>query len=305
MITPSKYKAFLKVVELGSFSQAARALSYSQPAISHMVASVENTLGVRLLNRTNGVCVLTDEGRALLPTIEKIVESEQELYEQVGKITTRDERLVRLGSMTCVSNEWIPRAMKRFIAENPDVEFEIRQGSYDMIEEWLEKDMIDMGFANPEAIKCYKKIPLNEGDFAAVLPLDHPLADSEDPVPLEILAGNPLILFGVQGFNEVMRALHALKLKPNVRFWMKDALSAMFMVEAGLGVGVLPSILLEKCCCNVAIRPTDPIIERTISLVYKDRLVMPAIARDFMDLLVASSHPASRDAEAYLGADGE
>lgn len=305
VITPSKYKAFLKVVELGSFSQAARSLSYSQPAVSHMVASVENTLGVRLLDRTGGVCVLTDEGRALLPTIEKIVEGEQALLEQVERIVTRDERLVRIGSMTCVSNEWIPNAIRRFIEANPNVEFEIRQGSYDMIQEWLDKDAIDMGFANPDAIKRYKKVPLIEGTFAAVLPLDHPLAAGAGPVPLEAISADPLILFGVQGFNEPVRAFQALKLEPNVRFWMKDALSAMFMVEAGLGVGVLPSILLEKCRCAVAIRPTAPVIERTISLVYKDRLAMSATARAFMDRLMADARLAPRGLDDPCGTVSE
>lgn len=287
MITPSKYKAFLKVVELGSFSQAARALSYSQPAVSHMVASVESSLGVHLIDRAGGLCVLTDEGRALLPTIEKIVESEQTLYEQVEEIATRDNRLVRIGSMTCVSNEWIPEAMRAFIEENPDTEFEIHQGSYNMIDEWLEKDSIDMGFVNPEAIQYYKKIPLIEGTFAAVLPIGHPLTELDGSIPLEAMSEYPLILFGAQGFNEVVQAFQACKLKPNVRFWMKDALSAMFMVEAGLGIGVMPNILLEKCRCNVVIRPTSPSIDRTISLAYKDRLAMSPTARKFMDKLLA------------------
>lgn len=287
MITPSKFKAFLKVVELGSFSQAARALSYSQPAVSHMVASVESSLGVHLIDRTGGLCVLTDEGRALLPIIEQIVESEQTLYEQVEEIATRDNRLVRIGSMTCVSNEWIPEAMRAFIEENPDTEFEIHQGSYNMIDEWLEKDCIDMGFVNPEAIQNYKKFPLIEGTFAAVLPIGHPLTELDGSIPLEAISEHPLILFGAQGFNEVVQAFQASKLKPNVRFWMKDALSAMFMVEAGLGVGVMPNILLEKCRCNVVIRPTSPSIDRTISLAYKDRLAMSPTARKFMDKLLA------------------
>ncbi len=68
----SKYQMFVKTVECGSFSKAAEALNFTQSGVSHAVQSLEDELGVTLLSRNRGGVVLTADGRALLPKIERL-----------------------------------------------------------------------------------------------------------------------------------------------------------------------------------------------------------------------------------------
>ena len=68
----SKYQVFLKTVSCGSFSKAAEAMNFTQSGISHAINSLENELGVKLLSRNRGGVVLTADGRAVLPKIEKL-----------------------------------------------------------------------------------------------------------------------------------------------------------------------------------------------------------------------------------------
>ena len=65
----NRYAAFLKVVEVGSFTKAAEILGYTQPAMSQMVASLENELSIKLLYRSRYGVRLTPEGERLLPSI--------------------------------------------------------------------------------------------------------------------------------------------------------------------------------------------------------------------------------------------
>ena len=68
----SKYQIFLKTAQSGNFSRAARALNFTQSGVSHAVQALEDELGVPLLSRNRGGVVLTADGRALLPQIEKL-----------------------------------------------------------------------------------------------------------------------------------------------------------------------------------------------------------------------------------------
>ena len=68
----SKYQMFLKTVECGSFSRAAEELNFTQSGVSHAVQALEDELGITLLSRNRGGVVLTADGRAVLPKIEKL-----------------------------------------------------------------------------------------------------------------------------------------------------------------------------------------------------------------------------------------
>ena len=68
----TKYQIFLKTAACGSFSKAAEAMNFTQSGISHAINSLEAELGVTLLSRNRGGVVLTADGRALLPQVEKL-----------------------------------------------------------------------------------------------------------------------------------------------------------------------------------------------------------------------------------------
>ena len=88
----SKYQVFLKTVSCGSFSKAAEAMNFTQSGISHAINSLENELGVKLLSRNRGGVVLTADGRAVLPKIEKLCAAHHSLMQTVEGLEGHGQR---------------------------------------------------------------------------------------------------------------------------------------------------------------------------------------------------------------------
>ena len=93
----SKYQMFVKTVECGSFSKAAEALNFTQSGVSHAVQSLEDELGVTLLSRNRGGVVLTADGRALLPKIERLCAAHRALMQSAADLKGMDAGLVESG----------------------------------------------------------------------------------------------------------------------------------------------------------------------------------------------------------------
>ena len=89
----NKYQMFLKTVECGSFSKAAAEMSFTQSAVSHAVQALENELNITLLSRNRGGVVLTADGRALLPRIEKLCAAHHELMQSSAELNGMDAGL--------------------------------------------------------------------------------------------------------------------------------------------------------------------------------------------------------------------
>ena len=96
----TKYRAFIKVVELSNITKAAKALQYSQPAISRMIDSLEDEIGFPLLNRSKDSLTPTENGKIILKYCYQIVQAEDELQmaaDAIKDILTGD---IRCGAVT-------------------------------------------------------------------------------------------------------------------------------------------------------------------------------------------------------------
>ena len=108
-------------------------------------------------------------------------------------------------------------------------------------------------------------IPLYEDALAAVLPKGHPLA-AQPVCRVEDVAKEAFISLLEASNHDARRALDAVNMKPNVRFRTKDDYAVIAMVRQGLGVSIMPSLLLRGNSENIEIRPIDPPVSRTIAL---------------------------------------
>ena len=94
----SKYQVFLKVVSCGTFTKAAEALNFTQSGFSHAITSLESELGISLLSRNRGGVVLTADGRAVLPKIEKLCAAHHALMQTVEGLKDMDSGLVKIAT---------------------------------------------------------------------------------------------------------------------------------------------------------------------------------------------------------------
>lgn len=282
----NRYIALLKIVEMGTFSRAAEALGYTQPAMSQMIASLEEELGIRLLNRGRTGARLTHEGEQLYPSIERMIYQYLAVQEKIKEIHRLDTGVIRMGTLASISAHWLPDLLKTFTAQYPGVEFVIHQGDYLSIQEWIRTGAVDFGFVNPRAVSGIRTMRLREGAMLAVLPQDHPLA-ALDTVPLAALAREPFILLEEGHYYEPLEAFRAAHVSPNIRYTIHDDYAIMTMVEAGLGVSILAELALRRTNYRIALRPTDPPVSRTVAIGYLDRERLPMASWRFIELLRA------------------
>jgi DNA-binding transcriptional LysR family regulator len=281
----NSYYAFIKVIETGSFTKAAEELGYTQSAISQMVHSLEEELSTTLILRSRMGITLTPDGEEFLPYIKNIYNSHRELKEKLKEMKGLQSGLIRIGTFSSVSCHWLPGLMKDFKERYPAVHFELHQGDYTDISNWIKEGSVDFGFVNPKAITNLTTIPLQEDEMLAVLPANHPLA-AHNKVPLIELTNGPYILLDEGEFSEPLTIFKQNNFEPNIQYRVHDDYTIMSMIEQGLGFSILPKLVLSRCPYNVVTKPIYPSVVRTISLAYKDKRVLPIASRYFIDFII-------------------
>ena len=280
-----RYEAFVKILDLGSFSKAAVELGYTQSAISQMVKSLEEELSSTLILRSRKGISLTADGEEYLPYIKSVYHAWLELREKKREMEGLQSGIIRVGTFASVSCHWLPGLMKGFKLRYPSVQFKLEQGEYTMIDQWIREGTVDFGFINPDAARTLTTIPLWEDEMMAVLPKHHPLVEQER-VTLKDLTAGPFIVLEEGEINEPLNAFRERGLTPDIQYQVYDDYTIMAMVEQGLGVALLPKLILEGCREDIITRPISPPVSRMISLAYKDKKTLPVASRYFVDYII-------------------
>ncbi len=281
----TKYRILMSTVELGSLTRAAETLGCTQSAVSHSIASLESELGFRLLRRARSGIKLTDEGRRLLPFVRALLAADEQLGQTAAEIRGLDQGTVRIGAFTSVAVHWLPPVLKEFQRDYPKVGFRLFNGDYHDVNEWLSDGSIDIGFvALPCELKC-ETIPLMEDRLLAILPRDSRYA-SYPRFPLVECEREPFISLLQSSDHDARRALEAAGVKPNVRFYTKDDYAIIAMVEQGLGMSIMPELLLKGRHDDVLTLPLVPEAKRTIGLALPAGGLAGPATRRFCDYVV-------------------
>ena len=279
----SKYQMFVKTVECGSFSKAAEALNFTQSGVSHAVQSLEDELGVTLLSRNRGGVVLTADGRALLPRIEKLCAAHHELMQSAADLQGMDAGYVRVATFSSVSAQWLPSILKSFGERYPNIEFEVATGDYyGQSEDWILQGKVDCGFLRLPSVKHLQTYALYRDELQVILPCGHPLADS-DPFPAAALAAEPFIRLEEGRDYEISAALDKMGVRPNVKYTAREDRTMLAMVSKGLGISLLPELMVRHSPYPVAVCHAPERFYRNIGIGVKDKGALSASTRRFVD----------------------
>ena len=279
-----KYMSFVKAVECGSFTDAAEILNYSQSGVSRMIADLEKEWGVVLLERSKNGVSLTSDGTKLLPYARELVEKYKQLQTQVDELNGLQSGLIRIGVFSSVATHWLPNIIKEFQNDYPSVDYELLLGDYTEIEEWITEGRVDCGFLRLPAKNDFDTVFLEQDEFMAVLPLNHPLAGL-DRVPASALCSAPFILLEKGEKAEVSAIFERSGLKPNVRFTTWDDYAVMSMVESGLGISILPKLILRRIPYNIIVKPLEIPAYRNIGIAIKDKKNSSVAVKRFLNYL--------------------
>ncbi len=279
-----KYLAFVETVDKGSFTKAADTLNYAQSTVSKMIADLEKEWGISLLERNKkGVC-LTSSGEQILPYARRILRDFDEMQQKINAINGIQSGTVRIGTFSSVAINWLPDIFAKFQEDYPGINMEILLGDYEEVEKWIAGGRVDCGFLRLPAGSDFDVILLMKDEYKAVLPLNHPLAEKK-MLDYSDLNDQPFLLLEHGGKTEVSDLLEKYHVHPNIRFTTWEDYAIMSMVEKGLGIGVLPDLILRRIPYQIAIRSFQTPYYGEIVLAMKDRKQMPPAVKKFTEYL--------------------
>jgi len=278
----SKYEIFIKVAELGSLTRAAEQLGYTQSGVSHVINGLEEEFGFALFSRGRGGAKLTPDGERVLPAVRSVIAGEERLRQTVAAIRGLDAGTVRVGAFTSVAVHWLPGMIKTFAEDYPNIEFGLSNGDYHDVEQWLTEGSIDLGFISlPTKLDC-RCIPLLEDRLMLVVPKNHRLADVE-VCPLSELENETFISLLENSDHDMRKVLRQAGVHPNVRYVTKDDYAMIAMVENGLGVSIMPELLLRGRTADVRVLELENAPTRTIALAIPEISLESPCASRFVD----------------------
>lgn len=287
-ITLQRYIAFIKTVELHSFSKAAAALQYSQPAISRMVKSLEDECGVSLLERNSKNVELTSDGMEIFPYIKSVCASYDKLMDKVSELHGLQSGIIRIGGFSSVSTHWLPDVIEAFQNDYPNINYELLQGDYNEIEIWVSEGRVDCGIVPLPTLPELDTIPLYREELLAVVPKDHPLA-ARRRFPVKALCDYPFMLNEKGGESAITRYLKEQGITPNIRLTTWDDYAVMRMVEKGMGISIVSKLNLERAPYDIVAKELDVPAYRDIALILRDKANAPLIVKKFIEYLPSDS----------------
>jgi DNA-binding transcriptional LysR family regulator len=257
-------KVLREVALRGSFSAAADALSYSQPAVSQQIARLEAQAGVKLLDRQPKGIKLTPAGEALVRHTERILAQLAEAQAELSEIASSARGRLRIASFATAAGTIVPVAVSAFRKLRPGVRVDLqimdpphsipalRRGDFEIV---IHEEG---GFADEPDLSGLGVERLMDDVLYAALPVDHPLA-TRRAVALDDLIHEDWMLVDLQGTcqgsNIVLRACAQAGFEPRVAYTSDDYFAIQGLVASGMGVALVPGLALAMQREDVAVRP--------------------------------------------------
>lgn len=281
-----KYLAFVKTVEKGSFTKAAAEMNYAQSSVSKMVADLEKEWGVVLLERSRNKIVLTTAGEQILPYARRILDDFGEMEQYISQMNGVQTGTVRIGTFASVAIHWLPNIFAEFQKDYPKIDCEMLLGDYTEVERWVQEGRVDCGFLSlPLAPGAgLDTFFLKKDEYKVVLPAFHPLA-KEEKIRITELNDQPFLLLEHGGKTEVSELLEQNQVHPKIRFTTWEDFAIMSMVEKGLGIGILPDMILQRIPYEIEVRSLEVPYYREIGLAVKNRKRLTPAMQKFMEYL--------------------
>lgn len=279
---------FKTVAEVQHVTKAAQQLAVSQPALSRSIAKLENQLGFPLFERRGKNIVLNEYGRIFLEHVELGMQELEKGQKIIRDIIHPTHGRISLAFLHSLGVNLMPRLVSDFRKQFSNVQFKLHQNALMLILEQLEAGEVDLCLCTSAINK--KNIAweaLYEEELFLAVPMGHPLADRRS-VTLQEIVNEPLITlkkdYGLRKIADEF--FDQAGITPNIAFEGEEIMTIAGLVEAGLGVALIPNSSILGHVEIVLLSVSAPCCYRAIGLAWVKNRYMSPIVQKFKDFIM-------------------
>ncbi len=287
-------RVFLAIARAGNFSRAGDAVGLTQPAISRSIGELEAQMGLKLLDRTTREVVLTEAGQTLMARLGRVVEElDQALADVAGLVQSRAGK-VRVASSPTLSANLMPECIASCAQKAPGIQLILLDRIQQDVLTSVRNGEVDFGVViEPTSAQDLHGETIMRDPFVLVAPFGHALLRTKR-VRWSALHGEPLVLLDhASGSRRLIdEALARHQATCPVTQELGHPTTVFRMVEAGLGISVMPALSVPATGLpGLQTRPLTPIFERRIMLVRRHNRALAPLSRYVWDLIQARFSP--------------
>ena len=263
-------RAFVEVVERGSFTRAARELNLSQPAVTHQIHELERRFNVSLVERLGKRVYLTQAGEKLIVHARSLLEDDARACADMRRFGDGSLGRVRVGTSMTALMYVLPPILRQLKTDHPHLEINLKAGLTSTTLKMLKTNELDLGIcALPVDEPGCHTIPLFDDELVAILPAA--LGKIPKTVTPAFLARCPLILGNEDSVlrQSITAWLAAAGPPPQPVMEFDNVEAIKSVVAVGLGASIVPRLSLADghVAMNTFVVPLSPRIRRRVGLV--------------------------------------
>jgi DNA-binding transcriptional LysR family regulator len=262
MVQTQSLEVFVAVARGKSFTRAARSLGYTQSAVSRQIAVLEKDLGADLFDRLPRGVELTEQGRALLPHAEAMLDRLHTAQRDLDSLRDIGGGRLRVGAFPTAVAALVPRALAAFRTAYPQAQLSLVEGLTPRL-----LDRLAAGEADLAVVSAPPDRPLDATRFdlhhlldeqlLVAVPPGHPLADRHT-VRLADLAGDAFIAGSATAEETLLRATLPSGFRPRIDIVAAEWTGKLGCVAAGLGVALVPALAVRATPADLVLLRLHP-----------------------------------------------
>lgn len=287
-------RLFISIAEAGNLTRGAERAHLSVGAASMRIKNLEEALGTPLFMRRSKGVTLTPAGDSLLTHARRVFRDLERLHGDLQAFSRGLKGRVRIFANTTAITEILPRALGSYLTSHPHVDVELEERLSPEIARAVADGSADIGIlAGNVRTEELQVLPYQKDSLVLAVPCGHPLAARTEIDFVEAMALSFVSLqsgSAIHGFMENIVAEMGLEL--DIRIKVAGFGSLCRMVEAGVGVGILPGSVahrLKQSHGIAVVRLTNPWAVRELKICVQSLDDLPAFARELVDHLIAQS----------------
>lgn len=291
---------FCKVVELGSFSNAAKAVHLAQSSVSERIVNLEDMVGTKLFDRLGRQVVPTSAGTLLYEHAIKLLKMKQEVCLEMEAFLGVRQGMIYIGASTIPGDYILPKVIGRFREKYPEITMHLSTKDTDLITNEVSNGVFEIGFVGSKGnIRNLVYEELWEDELVLVVPSKHPWSRKKS-VFFNDLCNEPFIRREYGSGTQRTLEDHLKKVHPNgidalnIISILGSSTAVKEAVKSGLGVAIISSRAVEtevRSKILKAIKVQGISIHRSFYLIYDKRRTLSPLCRAFIDFLSSEKTP--------------